>query len=149
MGLNEVVASYSFLTVALWMACISHHFLFQVTNSSMESVDTGKFIDLYHLLLKRQKRIWPLGLNPSLKAYCVHSLTFTLPLAPIPPSSSLYGKWHSSGLIYTHTPRGKKGSLFRTWIWKLHIGVTTWLICPSPIPFNIGKDKQNTQLSIH
>lgn len=69
----------------------------------------GNLLTYIIYLLKRQKWIWPLGLNPSLKAYCVHSLTFTLPSAPIPPSSSLYGKWHSSGLIYTHTPRGKKG----------------------------------------
>lgn len=46
------------------MACINHHFLFQVTNSSMESVDTGKFIDLYHLSAEKAEVDLTSGTEP-------------------------------------------------------------------------------------
>lgn len=46
------------------MACISYHFLFQVTNSSMESVDTEKFIDLYHLSAEKAEVDLTSGTEP-------------------------------------------------------------------------------------
>lgn len=82
----------------------------------------------------------------------MHSLKFTLSLAPIPPI--LISVWQMTQLWASHTPRGKKKKTvsfhnlnlktpYRSW------PVTTWFICPSPRPLNIGKDKQNAQLSLH
>lgn len=46
------------------MACISHHFLFQVANSSMESVNTGKFVDLYNLSAEKAEVDLTSGTEP-------------------------------------------------------------------------------------
>lgn len=96
---------------------------------------------LTHIIypLKRHKRTSSLGLSPRLKTFCVYSMNWSHSRP-----SSLYGKWHSPGLIYIHTPREEKIVSFHNLNLKTphrRLPVTTWFICPTPRPFNIGKDK--------